>query len=95
MFSFKFSAAANSDRLFFMWDEDPRCQESLYETLKVAVAFFLVAGLLVAWWVGDWSAYFVGLRACGLALAALLIYATIVWSVGQSVKAVVRFIRKR
>jgi len=77
-----------------MWEEDPRVQESNYRLLLWSVAVGLVVGLLVALWTGDWSYYLMFLEMLGIILAALCIYAVLVWTIGHLVRWTWRLARR-
>ena len=69
-----------------MWEEDPRVQESNYRLLLWSVAVGLVGGLVVALWTGDWFYYLMFLEGLGIFLAALCLYAALVWTIGNLVR---------
>jgi len=71
-----------------MWDEDPRCQESIYRLLVWSVGFGLVGGAILAFWADDWSGYKIFLRILAIATVALCIYAAVIWVVGHSLRGI-------
>jgi uncharacterized membrane protein YjjP (DUF1212 family) len=66
-----------------MWEEDPRWQQANYRLLVSAVAIGVVGGFVVALWSGDWQPYQVFLEVLGVIVAALCVYAALVWTVGH------------
>ena len=64
-----------------MWEEDPRWQQANYRFLVGAVVVGLVGSFLVSLLLGDWEVFRVFLVGLGVILAALCIYAAIVWTV--------------
>jgi hypothetical protein len=77
-----------------MWEEDPRWQQANYRFLLWSVGIVGVAAVLFSVFDGDWTFaryYFLGL---GVVLAALCIYAAIVWTVAQVAFLLIRLCRK-
>jgi hypothetical protein len=66
-----------------MWEEDPRWQQANYRLLVSAVAIGVIGGFVIALWSGDWQPYQVFLEALGVIVAALWVYAALVWTVGH------------
>jgi hypothetical protein len=66
-----------------MWEEDQKWQRANYRLLVSAVAIGVVGGFVVALWSGDWQPYQVFLEALGVIVAALCVYAALVWAVGH------------
>ena len=62
-----------------MWDEDPRYQQCVYRFLVGVVAFGVVGGFLESFLLIDWDWYLAFLKALALILAALCIYAAVIW----------------
>lgn len=78
----------------WMWDEDPRVQESIYRVLLWSVVVGLVGGFIVAFWSGEWSYYLMFLEALAIFLVALCLYAALVWSIGDLVRLLWRLARR-
>jgi hypothetical protein len=77
-----------------MWEEDPRWQQGNYKFLLWCVGISGVLAVLASALTDDWSLaryYFIWL---GVVLAALAIYAAIVWTVAHSIWLVVRLYRR-
>ena len=72
-----------------MWDEDPRYQQAHYRLLVWTVVVGTFGGLCVSLWTGDWGPYQTFLEVLGVILAALCIYAALVWTVGHGVAKLV------
>ena len=66
-----------------MWEEDPRWQQGNYRLLVSAVAIGVVGGFVVALWSGAWQPYQAFLEVLGVIVAALCVYAALVWAVGH------------
>jgi hypothetical protein len=66
-----------------MWEEDPRCQQAIYQLLVWTVVVGVVGGFIFSLWSGDWQPYRVLLEFLGVILAALCIYAAGIWTVGH------------
>jgi hypothetical protein len=66
-----------------MWEEDPRWQRSNYRLLVWSVAIGLAGSFLISLLSGDWQLFGIFLQFLGVILAALCIYATMVWTVGH------------
>jgi hypothetical protein len=77
-----------------MWDEDPRCQESIYRLLIWSVGIGLVGGAILAFWADDWSGYKTFLRILALTALALCSYAAVIWVLGHSAKWICRCFQK-
>jgi hypothetical protein len=78
-----------------MWEEDPRWQEANYRLLLWSVVVLGGVAVLASIFTGDWTfarGCFIG---AAIILAALVIYAAVVWTVGHLIVLVVRFFRRR
>jgi hypothetical protein len=78
-----------------MWEEDPRYQESKYRFLVGCMLVALGVGFILSWWSDDLSSYGYFLTFGAIGLAALAIYAGIVWMIGQSTKRIIAFIARQ
>jgi uncharacterized membrane protein YjjP (DUF1212 family) len=66
-----------------MWEEDPRWQQANYRLLVWTVVIGVVGGFVFSLWSGDWQPYRGLLEFLGVILAALCIYAAVIWTVGH------------
>ena len=67
----------------FMWEEDPRWQQGNYRLLVGAIVIGLIGSFLISLFSSDWQLFRVFLEVLGVILAALCIYAAIVWIVAH------------
>ena len=77
-----------------MWDEDPRWHQGNFRLLVWGVGIIGLVAVLTSAFTGDWAFaryYLIGLV---VALAALSIYAAVVWIIGHACLALVRLYRK-
>ena len=77
-----------------MWEEDPRWQQGNYRLLVWCVGIAGMLAVLASALTNDWTYaryYFIWL---GVVLAALAVYAVIVWTVTHSVRLVLRLYRR-
>lgn len=65
-----------------MWDEDPKSAQGIYLLLVWSVVVSVVVGFFISLLSSDWHPYLVFLGVLGAILAALCIYAAVVWSMG-------------
>jgi len=66
-----------------MWEEDPRWQQGNYRFLVGAVVIGLIGSFFISLFSSDWQLFRVFLEVLGFILAALCIYAAIVWLVAH------------
>ena len=77
-----------------MWEEDPRWQQGHFQLLVWGVGIIGLVAVLTSAFAADWAFiryYLIGLV---VALAALSIYAEVVWIIGHAFFALVRLYRK-
>jgi hypothetical protein len=77
-----------------MWEEDPKWQNATYRFL---VASVIVLTVIVAAWsiVGkDWKFLFFWSSGLGIIIAALCVYAAIMWLIAHGVESVINLIRR-
>ena len=77
-----------------MWEENPRWQQANYRFLMWCIGIVGILAVLASALTDDWSYarfYFIWL---GVALAALVAYAAVVWTVAHSVRLVHRLYRR-
>jgi uncharacterized membrane protein YjjP (DUF1212 family) len=77
-----------------MWEEDPRWQQANYRLLVWLVVIAVVGGFIVSLWSGQWQTYQILLEFLGIILAALCIYAALVWTVGHLALKLGRLLKK-
>jgi uncharacterized membrane protein YeaQ/YmgE (transglycosylase-associated protein family) len=77
-----------------MWEEDPRWQQANYRFLVGAVVVGLVGSFLISLFFGDWELFKDFLEALGAILAALCIYAAVVWTVAHLVTKLGRVFKR-
>ncbi len=77
-----------------MWEEDPRWQQANYRFLVGAVVVGLAGSFLISLFSGDWELFRVFLEVLGVIVAALCIYAAVVWTAAHLVAKIWRAFRK-
>jgi uncharacterized membrane protein YeaQ/YmgE (transglycosylase-associated protein family) len=77
-----------------MWEEDPRWQQAKYRSLVGAVVVGLVGSFLISLFLDQWGIFRGFLEVLGVVLAALCIYAAIVWTAAHLVTKIWRAFRK-
>ncbi len=66
-----------------MWEENPKWQQANYRLLVWSIAVGVIFGFFISLWSGDWQPYETFLEALGVILAALCIYAAVIWVIGK------------
>jgi hypothetical protein len=77
-----------------MWEEDPRWQQGNYRLLVGSAFVGLLGSFVISLFSGDWEIFQVFLEVLGVILAALCVYAAIVWTLAHLVMKIWRAFRK-
>jgi len=77
-----------------MWEEDPRWQQAQYKILVWSVGVSGPFALFVSALTGDWSVARWYFTAVGVVVAALCVYAAVVWMVGHAAMLLIKFFKR-
>jgi hypothetical protein len=78
-----------------MWEEDPKWRQAKYSTW-VCLGFVAVAvAIFLSLWLDNGSPALAVLGTLAILFAALCIYAALVWTIGNSIKALWRLAASR
>jgi hypothetical protein len=78
-----------------MWEEDPKWQQAKYRAVVYLGLLTVPVLIFISLWLNDRSPALAVLETSGILLAALCIYAALVWTIGNSIKALWRLAASR
>ena len=77
-----------------IWEEDPRWQQAQYKFLVWSVGVCGLLAIVVSAFIGDWSVARAYFTAVGVVVAAVCVYAAVVWTVAHGAVLLIRLFRR-